>query len=225
MWSVICTIALRTNNVIRTSEPGVAVELFAKLLDCTVAEAIERFHEYARYSLFIEEHSSMTVEELLMSFAKHKHCENDIDLFFATVDPIVECNRGIVHVRDRSLLLGGVLSLLDVSDTVELLFLFPADAGQVFRNEDAGYDYRFHSHERCHHNEPHLHVTFKHEESGTFMLRDGSMRDGNMREGRQSFVRKKIMKNQSYLMSEWNRQTDGLEIDLNYIMGSLQMQE
>lgn len=113
------------------------------------------------------------------------------------------------------------------NELLELFIIIPGDAGELFRNipseyNDAGVRYYLRSHEGDRHHKPHVHLLYKHTGSATVDIISGDVIDqsGGRFPGKQlKAAIQRIRDNEPLLIDAWNRQTDGLTVDLNYMFG------
>lgn len=100
---------------------------------------------------------------------------------------------------------------------IEVQLLVSANAGDVCR--DDGIRYYMNSREAGSHNIPHVHVDVCHKDSGTFSLLDGSQLSGDVKAKDRAKIKAMIHRHQQEWLVYWNEHTDGLNIDLNQVLG------
>lgn len=94
------------------------------------------------------------------------------------------------------------------------------DAGTFDRKDNL--TYRFHSHENGEHNEPHVHVYYKGDSKNEpISIRTGDVltKHPKMPMNYQKQAKRYIQENQLALLNYWNAKTDGLDVDINHILG------
>jgi len=212
-------IVVHTNGIYRTQAPGVAAELFSRLLGCTLSEAIRSFLSYSNLTLELGVHNGSTVKDLLFMYADKAHFIHERELFLNTVNMGTVCDRNMIIVEDSSLDLQCICPSLCAGDSANVLLVFPGDAGAVLCGEDPGITYSFHSREAGRHNVAHVHVDVRHTHSASISIETGEVLAGFLPQKDLKTVRSRIDKNKLYLLEQWNKQTDGIRIDLNYGMG------
>ena len=70
------------------------------------------------------------------------------------------------------------------------------------------------------HHEPHIHVEHvDHEHSATVRISDGEVIEGNLKPRHAKLAKEKILSDQDYYYSCWNKLTDGIAVDINHHNG------
>ncbi len=147
-----------------------------------------------------------------------------------TLDFVKECKilkkyilkNGIRYsVRNEEKNLGFYLSRLSVeqNNTINIQILVSSDAGTVYR--DHGIRFYINCREGTKHNEPHIHVDIRYgEATGAFSLKTGQQLTGD-KIGRKDkkIIEETISLHQSEFLQYWNEHTDGLDVDLNQVLG------
>lgn len=147
-----------------------------------------------------------------------------------TLDFVKECKilkkyilkNGIRYsVRNEEKNLGFYLSRLNVeqNNTINIQILVSSDAGTVYR--DHGIRFYINCREGTKHNEPHIHVDIRYgEATGAFSLKTGQQLTGD-KIGRKDkkIIEETISLHQSEFLQYWNEHTDGLDVDLNQVLG------
>lgn len=123
----------------------------------------------------------------------------------------------LIAVDNKRLKVGAFINKNGLSETIQTFLVYEVSAGDVWERED-GIRYYMNSNEQGH-NEPHLHVDYRHERRGTFSIITGEMLAGNLYKKTQRSVKKRILNNQGYLVDFWNMHTNGLTVDLNHYFG------
>ena len=102
-----------------------------------------------------------------------------------------------------------------MTEPIEIQLLVSGDAGEVFK--DHGIRYYMPSKEQGQHNEPHVHVDIRHEESGTFSLLTGKQmqKEDKVKAKDAKIISTTILSHQKDWLKDWNEHTDGLNVDLN----------
>ena len=113
------------------------------------------------------------------------------------------------------------LSRLSVeqNNTINIQILVSSDAGTVYR--DHGIRFYINCREGTKHNEPHIHVDIRYgEATGAFSLKTGQQLTGD-KIGRKDkkIIEETISLHQSEFLQYWNEHTDGLDVDLNQVLG------
>lgn len=111
--------------------------------------------------------------------------------------------------------------------SLELFVIIPGDAGELFRNmpseySDAGVRYYLRSHEGDRHHKPHVHLDYRHMSSAVVDITSGDIIEqsgGRFPRKQLKAAVERIRDNESLLLDAWNRQTDGLTVDLNFMFG------
>lgn len=172
---------IRTENEYRFDSPGVVSEVFSQFRGEGVRESMDTFTSYAHQDFDYSYTNNTRLNELLDEVAKRMGFCRDTDLFHEIVKPAFFLSENvIVYIENQHLLLGELQQRLSLGQKARLFLVFGGDAGEVFRNEDAGLRYSFHAHEGNRHNMPHLHVVYRHEHEASFSLYDGTIIAGNM---------------------------------------------
>lgn len=136
-------------------------------------------------------------------------------------------DRCLLMIRDPSVTISQMLSFGSSAEEVDLIFAFTAEAGEVWRDSksqcgDDGVHYNFHSGERSRHKLPHVHVRYKHEGSASISISDGSVlaQDGGRFPGKcLRAAQKRVIENKEELLGYWNKMTDGLSADPDFLLG------
>lgn len=105
--------------------------------------------------------------------------------------------------------------------TIVLTILVCHDAG------DVGFEYplRFYvnSHEGNRHRDAHIHVEdTSHQYSAAIRISDGEVIAGKLPKKLANIAKRTILSDQIYFIDCWNKQTDGLEVDINKHFGYIQ---
>lgn len=220
-----CHIVIKVGNEYRFDSPGIVCEAFSQFRGTNVGECIENFASYSHQKFDYFFTNDTRLYDLLDEIAGRMDFHNENDFFHKIVSPAFFTQSRIMYIDNQELLLQELCQRLSLGQNEQLFLVFSGDAGEVFRNEDAGFRYFFRSHEGNHHNIPHVHVNFEHEYDASFSLKDGAMIAGNMPSKQQKRVKQKIMENQETLVEQWNEQTDGIRFDLDYLLGSIAMEK
>ena len=112
--------------------------------------------------------------------------------------------------------LSEVLDYFDDTNCLYAFILLKNLAGETLQNEDKGVRYFFHSAERGRHNTPHIHVQCQNSYTASVSLIDCSILAGHLPAKIYRVVRKRIEKDGSKLIKQWNAKTDGIRFDPNY---------
>lgn len=136
-------------------------------------------------------------------------------------------NRCLLMIKDPAVTISQMLSFDPSAEEIDLLFAFTSEAGEVWRNSksqygDDGVHYYFHSGEMSRHKLPHVHVCYKHEGSASISIRDGRVLAQDGKRFPRKYLRaaqKRIIENKEELFDYWNKMTDGLSADPDYLLG------
>lgn len=124
-------------------------------------------------------------------------------------------------IQDKNKPLRFYLQKLGVlkSNVIDIQILVSANAGTVLTNH--GIRFYMNCREGKRHNEPHVHVDIRHGESGgSFSLKTGKkLSGGKISNKDQRIIREIIIDNQEKFLIYWNEHTDGLNVDLNQVLG------
>ena len=114
------------------------------------------------------------------------------------------------------------LALVQSSDDdyLQIQILVSADAGTWCQKD--GIKYYFYSNESTRHNEPHVHVSVKHERNGVYSLKDNRRLSGNLNSRDEKKVKKVLTENKVELLNYWNKHTNGLTVDLNQVLKTIE---
>ena len=108
---------------------------------------------------------------------------------------------------------------VEQNNTINIQILVSSDAGTVYR--DHGIRFYINCREGTKHNEPHIHVDIRYgEATGAFSLKTGQQLTGD-KIGRKDkkIIEETISLHQSEFLQYWNEHTDGLDVDLNQVLG------
>ena len=93
------------------------------------------------------------------------------------------------------------------------------DAGTI--DEEDGIRYYMNSRESGRHHEPHVHICdTSHEHEAVILIKDGRV-IGEFPSKLKKKALKRIMENQSFYLEQWNTLTDGIKIDINHFLGTI----
>ena len=123
-------------------------------------------------------------------------------------------DKNIYYVDDRTLDYQFAQEELYPEKIIKVLLVFNGNAGEVFRGEYPGFTFTFHSREDKRHR-PHIHVDFRHEKSGSFLIPSGDMMKGNMILRHQKKIKDIIQYRAEELLEYWKHHVNGLSVDLN----------
>lgn len=199
--------------------PGIFLADYADLLDWK-GERDEPFwdkvaqHYYAHLNLelFIEPKPDSTIKDIekiiaeQIGFNWHKLLR-----FHKKVCVLLDGE--FICIEHSAMQLSVLSKHYHLSETLPVFWVFSNQAGEIW-NED-GLRYYMNSRESGRHNEPHVHVDYKHEDSVSICLHDGRVLDGNIPSKALRKARKKILDNKQFLLECWNKMTDGLKVDIN----------
>ena len=124
-------------------------------------------------------------------------------------------------IGDENKSLEFYLHKLGILNKIDLQILVSADAGSVY--EDHGIRFYMNSREGKRHNEPHIHVDVRRGEgTGSFSLKTGEQLSGDsIRKKDKKIIKEVIEEHQKNFLEYWNDHTDGLDVDLNQVLGLL----
>lgn len=158
----------------------------------------------------INEHASFRdlVDDLLdiLHFDKAK--------FYMCYSPVyVKESNELVNIQNYEFLLKDFIELYDIQESINLFFIFSRYQGDVYRKD--GIRYYMQSKEQGH-NKPHLHVNVNKEYSASIDINTGELLAGDLPTKEYNKVRRYIEKNKETLLDYWNKNTNGLNVDINY---------
>ena len=133
----------------------------------------------------------------------------------------------LYHIDNIKLKLSSIENMYIDGESLEIFLIIPGNAGELFRNvpsnyDDAGVRYQLNSHEGDRHRKPHVHLNYKHVASAVVDILTGDILEqsgGRFPGKRLKAAVQRVRDNKSDLIDAWNRQTDGLTINLNYKFG------
>ena len=133
----------------------------------------------------------------------------------------------LYHIDNIELKLLSINNMHKDGELLELFLIIPGNAGELFRNvpsnyNDAGVRYQLNSHEGDRHHKPHVHLDYKHMAFAVVDILTGDILEqsgGRFPGKRLGAAVRRIRDNEPDLIDAWNRQTDGLTINLNYKFG------
>lgn len=123
----------------------------------------------------------------------------------------------LVRLVNRKLDIKALSKHYEIVDKLQIYFVFSNQAGEIWN--DNGLRYYMHSKESGKHNNPHIHVDYKHECSVSICLYDGSVLDGSIPSKMLRIAKKRILENKKFLLECWNKMTDGIKVDINHYFG------
>lgn len=121
----------------------------------------------------------------------------------------------LFYIMDANIKVGDLIKALG-GDTINAFLVFLAGRGDVLREDQ----YRFYmpSHEGNRHNAPHVHVEKTDGKSGTIDIFTLEQIDGNLKQRDIKRIKKILNDKQDMLINAWNKLTDGITIDGNYLI-------
>lgn len=177
------------------------------VFDVSDSVSIEEFYQLIRRYIYSEKNNGQQ-EQTTLDFIQ----EYDIlKIYFL--------KNGLRYsVADQSKPLEFCIQKLGMFNTVDIQILVSSDAGTVFENH--GIRFHINCREGKRHNEPHVHVEIRQEESGSFSLITMEQLSGSkIRKKDQKIIKETIENNQKDFLIYWNEHTDGLDVDLNQALG------
>lgn len=118
-----------------------------------------------------------------------------------------------IYIKNPSMRVLALSKYYHLGETLPFFLVFSNQAGKIWRED--GLRYHMHSKEAGRHNEPHIHVDYKHDSSVSICLYDGKVLDGHIPSKLLKKATKKVLENRLFLLECWNKLTDGLEVDIN----------
>lgn len=121
----------------------------------------------------------------------------------------------MLYVVDANIKAGDLTKVFG-GDTINAFLVFPAGRGDLFREDQ----YRFYmpSHEGNKHNTPHIHVKKTDGKSGTINIFSLEQMKGNFKQSDIKMIKSILSDKQQMLINSWNKLTDGITIDVNYLI-------
>lgn len=139
--------------------------------------------------------------------------------------PYIAIGNTLAEIDDLDISIARLHKLSPLSHEMILCLAFSGSAGEVMRNEggpykDTGVTYYFNSGEGNRHNEPHVHLCYRHECMMRYFLRSGVVEPVNGSAPIPNKIlkeaKRRIDDNLERLCHYWNDLTDGIRIDLNH---------
>ena len=84
--------------------------------------------------------------------------------------------------------------------------------------KEDGISYRMYSKEQGKHNIPHIHIEYDGYKEASISILNGTVLSGKAPKKVLKIVQKRIIDNQEYLLSCWNKLTDGISIDVEHFL-------
>lgn len=111
---------------------------------------------------------------------------------------------------------------LDQNNIIDVQILVSANAGTVF--QDHGIRFSIRCREGKNHNEPHVHINIRQgEATGAFSLKTGKQIVGDKIGSKEKKIIDKIItSHQKEFLTYWNEHTDGLNVDLDQVLGLIE---
>lgn len=212
-----------------TGDPGIAIVDYADFLAWNEArderfwEKVRRhFNAYARFAFTFAASPDVSIREIEKAISDHIGFDWNI---FSNARNWVCClymEGQFVKIENDQITLGIISKYYNLEDELRLFFLFSNQAGEIWKED--GLRYYMPSREYGSHNKPHIHVNYKHESSASICLLDGSVLSGNLPSKPLKRAIRKISENQKFLLDCWNKNTDGLKVDLNHYFGVVHLE-
>ena len=209
--------------------PGIFIADYADLLGWTDerdesfwVKVREHYNRNLHLQLSIDVGLNETVKELEKQIAERI----GFDLSRFQAFPKQSCFRAngiLICIDDLSIPLTAITKYYQTNDAICYFFIFSNQAGTIW-NKD-GLRYFMHSKETGNHNEPHIHVEYKHEDSVTICIHDGRVLAGEIPTKKLKVATKRIADNKAFLLKQWNEKTDGLRVNLDHYLGALPLEE
>jgi hypothetical protein len=126
----------------------------------------------------------------------------------------------IVYIPEYSFKIAKLFDYYGDQTELTVLLVFSVLQGDVWREGRIRYYMR--SHEAGHHNLPHVHVMVGHDYEASIGILDANILAGKLPKKFEHQIIKKITDNKCHLLECWNEMTDGIYVDINYLMGETQ---
>lgn len=205
-------------------DPGIAIDDYralAGLGEDWSEELWERarnhYKEHEEFLVLFHKNSESTIQDIEKAIIEKAGFEWDNFLHSYTTTALY-MNGEFVEIYDSSIKLSTIEKYYyDIEDKIQVFFIFSNQAGDIWVED--GLRYYMHSRESGRHNKPHIHIDYRHEQDVSMSLSDGSVLVGSIPPKALKKARKRVMDNQRFLLECWNKQTDGLHVDINHFLG------
>lgn len=206
-------------NYFRSSTPpGYLPYVFAELRNEKPESFQNSFFCNTKYSCSFSVQPETTLSNILDGYISYLGC--DKSKFYMNSSMVyVLCGSDFVNIPEYDFKIQKLFEYYKTPDNLDFFLVFSVLQGDVWR--EGQIRYFMYSHEAGHHSKPHVHVIINHESSASIDILDARIVAGELPPKYQSKVLKKVSENRKYLLDCWNKQTDGMKVDINYGLGQV----
>ncbi len=179
---------------------------------------------YNKRSITIDDADSSTVQDLYNKALKAFEIPyNPTSELGPLADFAFHIGNTIVTITNPDIILSELINIFN-TDEIELFVVFTLGKGELFR--EAGFRFYMNSHEGNRHNRPHVHVSTNDGRSGSIDIQTLEQNRGGKIKSKEMKKIVTILKGkQRDLLEAWNYSTDGIVVDIDYMLGLIQIEE
>ena len=178
------------------------------------------FWDTTKYSYDYPLQADTEVSELLDCYLAYLGC--DRTKFYRCSSMIyIPIGNDIVYIPEFYFKVSKLFDYYGNQTELTLFLVFSVLQGDVWR--EGRIRYYMKSHEAGSHNLPHVHVMVGHDNEASIGILNAEILAGELPQKYESQIRKKIIDNREHLLTCWNKMTDGIQVDINYLMGETQV--
>lgn len=200
---------------------GIVSSLFSYTMGIEIPDVNKEFKNFSSIEFDFEYNDKSTIDDLivkLMEYMNFKHGltfpDNPSPLHIFVENDLIRINNNVYNFQK-------LLNKFNIQDNLTVYLLYCSQAGTIW-NED-GIRYYMNSRESGSHHKPHVHIDYRYEEEASVAIEDGAVLAGNIPSRVLNKVQEKIRENKKYLFQCWNDMTDGLDYDINYHFGNIEL--
>lgn len=196
--------------------PGYLPQIIAEMQRKTLDELEESFFRFTSYSCNYSLQAETILSDVLDCYLNYLGIEKKkFYMCSSMVHFLIE--KEIIHITDYNFKINKLFNYYGNRDELTVFLVFSFLQGDIWREDKIRY--YMNSHEAGHHNMPHVHVMVGHEYEASVGILNASILAGNLPPKYEKRIIQKIDNNRQHLLECWNKMTDGMEVDINLLMG------
>ena len=208
------------NNYFRSNTPpGYLPYVFAELKNVSLDDLDDSFWETTKYSYDYSLQADTKISDLLDCYLAYLGCDRT-KFYYCSSMIYIPVGNDIVHIPEYHFRLSKLFDYYGPQTELTLFLVFSVLQGDVWR--EGRIRYYMNSHEAAQHNSPHVHVMIGHDYEASIGILNADVLAGELPPKFERQIKKKITDNKRHLLICWNEMTDGMHVDINYLMGETQ---
>ena len=206
------------NEIYTSNSPGIAVPEFSVARRTSDEEAELNFEKYSYGEFVFEYGENDTIDVLVRELFKKMDYYYDSAFEYGPLPLFFMQDKTLYRIEDLSMNFMSLMDRLNIDkDNLLIYLIYCHQAGSVLPKED-GISYRMYSKEHGKHNIPHIHIEYDGYKEASISILNGTVLSGKAPKKVLKIVQKRIIDNQEYLLSCWNKLTDGISIDVEHFL-------